>query len=85
MQLTDVVHRSGAELRKENLDSEELQVLDDEGPEVEDVVPRDVGSLLHDDGRAAEQLTLDGGSEAARAAADDTNLLDRSNFKLRSR
>ncbi len=53
-----MVHWSGAKLWEEDLDAEELQVLDNEGPEVEDVVPGDVRPLLEDDGVAAEQVSM---------------------------
>ena len=44
--VTDVVHGSGAELWEEDLDPEALEVLDDEGPDVEDVVAGERLALL---------------------------------------
>jgi len=72
--LTDVIHGSGAELGEENLDSEELKVLDDKRPQVEDVIPGEVVSLLDDDGAPAQQLRLDRSPETTGAATDNANL-----------
>ena len=46
-----------------------LEVLDGPGPQVEDVVPGEGGSLLDDGDPGAEQLGLDGGAEANRTRA----------------
>jgi hypothetical protein len=80
--LTDMIHGSGAELWEENFDSEELEVLDDERPKVEDVVPAEVVSLLDDDGASTQQLRLDRSPETARTTTDNANLNPKINGKM---
>ena len=69
-----MIHGSGAELWVEHLYAEELEVLNDKRPEVEDVVPGEVVSLLDHDGAPAQQLRLDRSPETTGAASDNTNL-----------
>jgi len=69
--LTDVVDRAGAELAEELLGAEGPQILDDEGPQVEDVVPAYPISLLDDHHFASQELRLDGRAEAARTSTDN--------------
>ena len=69
-----MIHRPRAEFRKEDLDPQTLEVLNDEGPDVEDVVPGEGLPLLQHDGLAAHQLALDRGADAARPATHDQGL-----------
>ena len=75
--LTDVVDGAGAELAEELLGAERLQVVDHHRPQVEHVVAAEAVALLEHDHPRAEQLRLDGRSQAARAAADHQHLADR--------
>jgi hypothetical protein len=80
LKLTDMVHGSGAKFGEKYFDPEKLEVLNDEGPEVEDVVAGKVVPLLDDQRTPAQQLTLDGGPKTAWPAAHNASL-----FKAKSR
>ncbi len=80
LKLTDMVHGTGAKFWEEYFDPEKLEVLNDEGPEVEDVVTSKVVPLLNDQRTTAQQLTLDRGPKTAWPAAHNASL-----FKANSR
>ena len=83
IKLTDVVHGASAELGKELLDPEELEVLDDVGPQVEDVVSGEGGPLLTDYNGGPKQGSLNGCPQAAWSTADYHNLQYPSNKQLK--
>ena len=58
--LTDVVNGSSAELPIELLSPQLLEVLDCEGPEVEDIVPGEGAPLLNDSHVTSQEKTVDG-------------------------
>ena len=64
-----MVDLSRAELAHELLDAEALEVVEEELPEFEDVVPRELVPLLHENRLGTEQLGLDGRSETDRATS----------------
>lgn len=63
-----------AELPVELLSPELLEVGDDEGPEVQDIVARETVPLLHHHHLGTQQLSLDGRPQTTGARADDQDL-----------
>lgn len=74
MVLTDVVDGACAELSIEFFGSKALEVVDGEGPEVQNIVPGKCVSFFNHHYFAAQQGQLDGCPQAAGAAADDQTL-----------
>ena len=64
-----MIDGAGTELPVKFLGAHGPKLVDVAGPEVEDVVPGEGGSLLDDGDPGAEQLGLDGGAEADRTRA----------------
>lgn len=72
--LTDVIDGAGTELAVELLGFEALEVMNGEGPQVEDVVPGEGVSLLDHHHFTAQQRQLDGCTETTRSSTDDQAL-----------
>lgn len=86
-----MVNGSRTELPVELLGSELLQVLDGEGPKMEDIVPRERLSLLNDDHLGSKQHAVYGQTQPSRTCSydeysDTTSRflqgMDRPRFKL---
>jgi hypothetical protein len=73
----DVIDGARAELSVELFRPEAAEVVNVEGPEVEDVVAGEAVAFLDDDDARAKQLGLDGRAEAAGAGADYYDALAR--------
>ena len=69
-----MVDGAGAELSEELLGSEGFQVVDEEGPEMEDVVARVAVTLLHYHSFASQQGDLNGSAQTTRPSTDDEYL-----------
>lgn len=72
--LTDVVDGACTELSIEFFGSKASEVMDGEGPEVQHVIPGKGVSFFDHHYFAAQQGQLNGGPQAAGAAADDQTL-----------
>ena len=72
--LTDVIDGPCAKFPEELFRAQCPQVVNDERPQVEDVVARESVPLLDDHHFGAEQLGLDRRAKSARSAADDQHL-----------
>ena len=63
--LTDVIDGARAELAEEFLRPESLQIVNEVGPEVKDVVTREAVPFLYDHRLAAHEGNLDGDPQSA--------------------
>lgn len=71
---TDVVQRSGAEFAVELFGSELAEVVDCEGPQVENIVPGEVLPFLHQHHLGSQQRELNGCSQPTRSSTQHQTL-----------